>query len=117
MDTIMTKSLDTPDKSVEFPNGSVATASVGSIAIARMRFEPGWRWSNDVKPMFDTDLCPLLHRGYCLSGTLHVRAEDGTEMQIGAGEAYVIAPSHDAWVIGDEAWTAVDFTDRAQDPA
>ncbi len=36
--------------------------------------------------------------------------EDGTEIVIAPGEAYEIPPGHDAWVVGDEPWTAVEFT-------
>ena len=34
-------------------------------------FEPGWRWSEDVKPIAGTDSCQVHHTGYCIS-----RADD-----------------------------------------
>jgi hypothetical protein len=33
------------------------------------RFQPGWRWSDDVKPIAGTDWCIFLHEGYCVSGS------------------------------------------------
>jgi hypothetical protein len=47
------------------------------------------------------------------SGKIVVRHEDGTELEIGAGAAYVIEPGHDAWVVGDEPFVAFEFESRA----
>jgi hypothetical protein len=47
------------------------------------------------------------------SGTLHIAHEDGSESDIGPGQAYVIEPGHDAWVVGDEAVTAHEFDSSA----
>ncbi len=117
MGTVTTKSLDKPDETREFPNGSGAMVTIGSTMLARTRMEPGWRWSNDVKPIAGTDLCMILHKGYCLSGTLNVQAEDGTEVQIGAGDGYVIEPGHDAWVVGDEPYVGLDFSEHMKEYA
>ena len=35
--------------------------------------------------------------------------DDGTELDIVAGDAYEIPPGHDAWVVGDEVFDAVEF--------
>jgi len=112
MGMVATKSLDKPDEVREFPNGAAAMISIGSTLIGRAQMEPGWRWSNDVKPIAGTDLCMVLHKGYCISGTMTVKAEDGTETQVGAGDGYVIEPGHDAWVVGDEPYVAVDFSEQ-----
>ncbi len=117
MGTVTTKSLDKPDETREFSNGSAAMITMGSTLIGRARMEPGWRWSNDVKPIAGTDLCMILHKGYCISGTLNVQTEDGTEATIGAGDGYVIEPGHDAWVVGDEPYIAVDFSEQMKDYA
>jgi len=117
MGTAQTKSLDKPDETRSFPNGVAEMVEIGSTLIGRARMEPGWRWSNDVKPIAGTDQCMVLHKGYAISGTLVVRTEDGTEVQIGAGDAYVIEPGHDAWVLGDEPYVAVDFSDQMKEYA
>ena len=115
MGTVATKSLDKPDETREFPKGSAAMVSIGSTMIGRARMEPGWRWSNDLKPIVGTEKCMILHKGYCISGAMIIQTGDGTEMQIGAGDGYVIEPGHDAWVVGDEPYVAVDFSDQMAD--
>ena len=112
MGKIETKNLDKPDETRPFPNGAVEMVRIGSTMIGRSRMKPGWRWSNDLKPIAGTDLCMVLHKGYCVSGSLMVHAQDGTELQIQAGDAYVIEPGHDGWVVGDEDYVAVDFSEQ-----
>jgi hypothetical protein len=72
-------------------------------------FEPGWRWSEHVKPMARTESCQAAHLGYVVSGRLHVRMDDGSEGDVGPGDAVRIDPGHDAWVVGDEPCVMVDF--------
>jgi hypothetical protein len=112
MGAIATKSLSKADETRTFPNGMAEMVTIGSTLIGRARMQPGWRWSNDVKPIAGTDQCMILHKGYCISGTLNVKAEDGTEVQINAGDGYVIEPGHDAWVLGNEPYVAIDFSDQ-----
>jgi hypothetical protein len=44
---------------------------------------------------------------------MHVAHDDGTELELGAGEAYLIEPGHDAWVVGDEGFVGLEFESRA----
>jgi hypothetical protein len=113
MGTVQVRSFEEADEIRSFPNGRVEMINVGGTMIARTRFEPGWRWSNDVKPIAQTERCMFRHEGYCLSGSATIRAEDGSETQIGPGDAYVIEPGHDAWVVGDESWSTVDFSQES----
>lgn len=85
----------------------VVRLSGGSAA--RFTFQPGWRWSECIKPVINTDSCQNRHFGALLSGTLHVAHTDGTEAEVGAGDAYTIEPGHDAWVVGDEPVVALEF--------
>jgi hypothetical protein len=117
MGTAARKGLDKPDETRSFPNGVTEFVTIGSTMFARARLEPGWRWSNDVKPIAGTDRCMILHKGYCISGSLMVQLEDGSEMQIGPGDAHVIEPGHDAWVVGDEAFVAIDFSEQMKEYA
>ena len=71
---------------------------------ARFTFEPGWKWSECVKPVAGTESCQVRHVGVVQSGRTHVVHEDGTEAEAGPGEAFVIEPGHDAWVVGDEPY-------------
>jgi class 3 adenylate cyclase len=92
------------------PNARIDVVRLDETPVALFVFEPGWRWSRDVGPMAGTRSCQHRHVGYTISGKLGVRMDDGTELVIGPNEAYEIPPGHDAWVVGDEPWTSVEFT-------
>jgi hypothetical protein len=96
----------TPDKT------KVDVVRMGGTSASRMSMQPGWKWSECIKPIAGTDSCQLHHVGVIVSGTLHVSHEDGTEEDIGAGRAYVIEPGHDAWVVGDEPVMGYEFDAR-----
>ncbi len=106
---LLRKHLDAPDEVRRFPNGRVEIFVIGDNIVGKTVYEPGWRWSTDVRPIAGTDLCMYHHLGYCLGGVLRCVLEDGTSLEIGAGEAFEIPPAHDAWVTGDEPWVSVDF--------
>jgi len=91
----------------------VDVVRIGGTTAGRFAFEPGWRWSDCVKPVAGTDSCQLRHVGVVHSGRLAVEHEDGTEVEIGPGEAYVIEPGHDAWVVGDERFVGFEFESRS----
>jgi len=74
-----------------------------------MWYEPGWRWSIDVKPSAGTERCQYHHIGLTLQGRLRVEMPDGTELEVGPGDVFEIPPGHDAWVVGDGPWVSVDF--------
>jgi quercetin dioxygenase-like cupin family protein len=104
------KSLNTPDETRPFKaNGRVEIVHVGGLVVGRGTFEPGWRWSEHVKPIAQTDSCQAAHAGYVLSGRMRIRMDDGTEGEIGPGDVMVAAPGHDAWVVGDEPCVLIDF--------
>jgi quercetin dioxygenase-like cupin family protein len=54
--------------------------------------------------------CQMAHTGYGISGRLHVKMDDGTEQEFGPGEVSYVPPGHDAWVVGNEPFVAIDFT-------
>jgi uncharacterized cupin superfamily protein len=76
-------------------------------------FEPGWKWSENVKPIAETDSCEVEHFGYVVSGSMTVHMDDGTEMEVSAGEVIAIPPGHDAEVTGSEPCVMVDFGEAA----
>jgi hypothetical protein len=114
---VATRSLDKADETRRFPNGTAEMVTLEGVMIGRARFDPGWRWSSDVKPIAGTERCMILHKGYVISGAMVVQAEDGTETTINAGDAYVIEPGHDAWVLGGDPWVAIDFSEQMADYA
>jgi class 3 adenylate cyclase len=103
------KSLDLPDETRTLPHGRTDIWNLGDFVVGRITFEPGWRWSNDVKPIAETDWCEYHHLGLVIQGVLHYITPDGLEMEVGPGMLYEILPGHDAWVVGDEAVIQYDF--------
>src|SRR3954465_5917981 len=79
------KSFGSPDETRAFPHGRAEILSVGGGEVGRLVFEPGWRWSDDVKPLAQTDSCEAPHFQYHVSGQLRVRMDDGTEFTAGPG--------------------------------
>lgn len=104
------KSIDNTSDVREFPKGRVEVVTVGTTTLTRSIMQPGWVWSECVKPIAGTDSCQVPHNGYSISGQLRVRQDDGRETLINPGDAYSVAPGHDACVVGDEPWVGVDFS-------
>ncbi len=98
-----------PDEVRNFPHGRAEILNVGGGVVGRLVLEPGWRWSQDVKPLAGTELCEASHFQYHVAGTLRVRMADGTEFDAKPGDVTVLPSGHDAWVIGDEQVVAVDW--------
>jgi hypothetical protein len=96
----------TPDKT------RLEIVDVGGVKAARMTAQPGWKWSECIKPVAGTESCQMHHVGTVVAGSMHVQHEDGTEQDIGAGDVYVIEPGHDAWVTSSEPFVAFEFDTR-----
>jgi class 3 adenylate cyclase len=93
----------------KIPHGQIDVVELDDIVVGRMTYEPGWRWSVDVRPLAGTETCQYHHIGVSLSGRVRAQMPDGTELEIGPGDVFEIPPGHDAWVVGDEPWVSVDF--------
>ena len=108
--SVEVKRFDSPDETRPFEGkGEAAVVSVAGHGVAKATFEPGWRWSNNVKPIAGTDSCEVSHLGYCVSGSMKVAMDDGSEQEIKAGDVFAIPPGHDAEVTSDEACVMLDF--------
>ena len=103
------KSFEAPDETREFPHGCAEILKIGGGEVGRLVSEPGWRWSNDVKPIAGTDSCEAPHFQYHVSGRLAIRMDDGTELVAGPGDITSLPSGHDAWVVGDERVVVVDW--------
>ncbi len=108
--TLEAKNLDTPDENRGFDNGEMRIVNVAGATIGRAVFQPGWKWSNDVKPIAGTDSCQAPHLGYMVSGRMKVIMDDGSEGEAGPGDVVSIPPGHDAEIIGDETCVFLDFS-------
>ena len=89
--------------------GEVEIVKVGDGVVGRATFQPGWRWSEHVKPIAGTDSCQAAHFGYVVSGRQRAIMDDGTELEFAAGDVVTIPPGHDAVVVGDEPCVVIDF--------
>jgi hypothetical protein len=109
MATLEKRNIDAADEQRPFrAHGHADVVHLGDFFLGRATFEPGWRWSEDVKPIAGTDSCQVRHTGICLSGHMTVHADDGTEVSFGPGDVFLIEPGHDAWVEGNEACVMLD---------
>lgn len=110
MATLVKKSFSTPDEVRTPPKTKVEVVKLGDKVVSKMTFEPGWKWSEHIKPTAGTDSCQVHHFGYQVSGVMHVKMDDGTEAESNAGDVVEIAPGHDGWVVGNEPVVVIDFT-------
>ena len=103
-----TRSHDAPDE-VRTPDKTrVEVVRHKDFTIARLIFQPGWRWSECVKPIVHTDTCQVSHVGYAVSGRVTIRMNDGSQTTIVPGMSYTIPPGHDAWVEGNEPFIGIE---------
>jgi len=103
------RNFEKPDVVRELGSGHFAVINLDETAVGRVSFPPGWRWSRDAAPKVRTPTCEVHHLGTALAGQLHVVLDDGAEMDLRGGDVYEIPPGHDAWVVGDQNYEAVEF--------
>lgn len=99
---------DTQDVRIT-PGGRVEMVELDDRVVARITWEPGWRWSDVMPAITGTQFCQSHHVGYVLEGALRVQMADGVELEFHAGDVLEIPPGHDAWVVGEERVVTVDF--------
>jgi class 3 adenylate cyclase/quercetin dioxygenase-like cupin family protein len=102
-----TRNLSVPDETLTLEKGSASTVRLGEMVVGRLVLEPGWRWSEHVRPTAGTTSCQFHHVGLALSGAMAGRMDDGTEFEVRPGDIFDVPPGHDNWVVGDEPLVAV----------
>jgi hypothetical protein len=107
--TISSKSFDEPDERRTPDKTRVDVVKLPGASVARITFQPGWRWSECIRPVVGGDSCQVRHVGTILSGEMEVVHDDGSKARVVPGVAYVIEPGHDAWVVGDEPVVSLEF--------
>lgn len=110
MGALQSKRFDEPDELITLPLLTWQVVVLGEVYVARSVHEPGWRWSEHVKPVVGTPSCQHHHQGVVLSGQMEIETDAGARRQIGAGEAYEVPPGHDSWVVGDEPMVTIEFS-------
>jgi len=103
------KTFRTPDETRSFERGALQLLSIGGAEIGMLTLQPGWRWSEHVRPLAGTELCEAPHFQYHVSGTLRIVMADGTEFDARQGDVTALPQGHDAWVVGDEPVVVVDW--------
>jgi hypothetical protein len=98
-----------PNETRTFEHGKLDLVKIGDSEIGRLTLEPGWRWSEHVRPLVGTDLCEAPHFQYHVAGTLRIQTSDGHEFDAGPGDVTALPSGHDAWVVGDETVVIVDW--------
>jgi class 3 adenylate cyclase len=112
MARLQRKNFSTPDEVRDVGRGELKIVEIADTAIGRISYQPGWRWSTDVRPRVGTASCQVHHIGVVISGRLTVEMVDGSMLTLGPEAAFEIPPGHDAWVAGDEPWVSIDTVGR-----
>lgn len=107
------KNFNDADEIRTMDKARVEVLDLGSQQVMRGTFEPGWKWSECLKPIAGTESCQVAHTGYMVTGHMMVKMDDGTEYELKAGDVGVIPPGHDAWIVGDESAVFIDFQGAA----
>ncbi|HEY3556262.1 MAG TPA: cupin domain-containing protein [Kribbella sp.] len=110
---IFSKSFDEPDEQRSPDKTRVDVVKLPGASVARITFQPGWRWSECIRPVIGGDSCQVHHIGTLLSGEMEIVHDDGSKARVTPGIAYVIEPGHDAWVVGDEPAVGLEFESLA----
>jgi len=113
MTVTMAKTFEAPDDLRTPPKTEVAVVALAGATVARFTLAPGWRWRDCIGPTAGTGTCQVHHLGVIAAGRMRIVAADGAEHEVGPGSAYVIAPGHDAWVVGDEPVVLYEFDSAA----
>ena len=113
MATVEINDFSKPDEVRSPDRTTVELVKIAGGEVGRYTFQPGWRWSECIKPVVGGDSCQVNHVGFVVSGTLGVSADDGSGGEATPGCVYRIGPGHDGWVVGDEPVVVVEFQGAA----
>jgi len=104
------KRFENPDETREFEKGKFEIVRIGGLTVGRATYQPGWKWSEHVRPLAGTDFCNVEHVGLVISGHATAAMKDGTVHDLVAGTLFYIPPDpHDSWVVGDEPYVSLHF--------
>jgi hypothetical protein len=109
MQGISIRRFDNPDDRREFPLGHLDLLATEGLTLGRAEYEPGWRWSEHVGAALGETMCQTPHVGLVMEGRNRVLMVDGTTVDMGPGDVFVIGPGHDSWVLGDERYVSIHF--------
>jgi hypothetical protein len=107
---VVLKSFDTPDETRELDHGKFELVHVGGLTLGRATYQPGWKWSTHVGAGLGRSRCSVEHVGMVLAGAATAAFDDGTVVEMRAGQLFYIPPvPHDSWVVSDEPYVSLHF--------
>jgi len=107
---VILKRFEAPDETRILERGRFELVHVGGLTIGRATYQPGWRWSEHVGRALGRTRCSVEHVGLVLAGTATAAFDDGTVIELRAGELFYIPPvPHDSWVVGEEPYVSLHF--------
>jgi hypothetical protein len=109
MDAYERKDMGRPDEVRQFEKGRLELVNINGGVVGRLVLEPGWRWSQHVKPIAGTEWCEAPHFQYHAAGRLRVITSQGEEFDVSPGEVTSLPSGHDAYVLGEDPVVLVDF--------
>lgn len=101
--------LRDPDETKETPKAKLQLVTLGDFTFGLRTLEPGWKWTTMMRPVAKTETCEIRHIGYVLSGHMGFLMDDGTELEVGPGDAFDVHEGHDAWTVGEEPVVFLDL--------
>lgn len=112
---VVRKSLREPDVERRFERGVGRFVDLGTPVVGSATLEPGWRWSEHIKPNVGTESCRIHHLHLLLAGRFAVRMDSGETHEFNPMDVMDIPPGHDAWVVGEETVKIIDIAGNATD--
>ena len=107
---LIIKKFDNPDEIREFEKGRFELLDLPGMTIGKATYNPGWKWSEDVSPLSDTEFCNVEHLGMVLEGRATVVFENEDIRTLGEGDVFYVPPvPHDSWVVGDVDYVSIHF--------
>ena len=115
MKNLYAKNFDNADEVKNPPKAKAQIVKLGNVNASKIVLEPGWRWSECIKPTVGGDSCQAGHVGVVKSGRMKCIHDDGSELEVGRGDAFYFPPGHDGWIIGDEPCEVYEFVETGID--
>ena len=110
MKSLERKNFEKEADEVSIPNNArIKTVNAIGQKVIKLTVQPGWKWSQDIKPIFGIDSCQAKHIGLIIEGTITCKNNNRGEITYSAGDAYAIELRHDAWIVGDMPAVAYEF--------
>jgi len=107
---VILRRFEKPDETRVLERGTFELVHIGGLTVGRATYQPGWRWSEHVGRALGLSRCSVEHVGLVLSGVATAAFDDGTVIELRAGELFYIPPvPHDSWVVGDQPYVSLHF--------